>query len=92
MTVDFGTSNASSKTMTIANGTYVFDVLNGTHSVSYKDYASLGKLVTSIDGVAQNSTSYWFYYVNGNFAQVAADKYVLYNDSAVLFKFGSGND
>ena len=89
MTIEFGTSNASSKTMTVNNGTAVFHVLNSTNSVDYKEYSGLGILITGINGVKQNSTHNWFYFVNGNFAQVSADKYVLLNDSDVLFKFTS---
>lgn len=89
MTIDFGTSNASSMTLTASNGTSVFNLLNASYNVSYKEYGDLGTLVTGIDGVEQNSTFHWFYYVNGNFAQVGADKYILYNNSNVLFKFTS---
>jgi hypothetical protein len=75
--------------MKIDNGSTVFDVLNDSFDIEFKEYSGLGKLVTGIDGVQQNSTHYWLYYVNNEFAQVAADKYILDKDSSILFKFTS---
>ena len=89
MTIEFGMSNASSKMMTVNNGTVVFDVLNSTNSVGYKEYAGLGMFITGINGVNQNSTHYWFFYVNGDLAKVSSDKRALHDDSDVLFKFTS---
>ncbi|MBI2578893.1 MAG: DUF4430 domain-containing protein [Candidatus Aenigmarchaeota archaeon] len=79
-----GSSNATG-IATINNGSTVFDALNSSFAVEYKEFAGLGKLVTSINGFEQNSTHYWFYYVNEKFGDAAADKYMLYNDSSVLF-------
>ena len=74
------------------NGTTVFDVLNNSFAVEFKEFAGLGKLLTGINGINQNSTHYWFYYVGGKFAQVAADKYILYTNSSIFFKFTSENE
>jgi len=90
MTVDFG-SSASSKMIRVNNGTTVFDALNSSFSVDYKEFAGMGKLITGINGFGQNTTHYWFYYVDGEFAQVAADKFSLHKDSSVLFEFTSEN-
>ena len=91
MTIDSGTSNASSKMIEMNNGSTVFDALNSTFIIEFKEFAGLGKLITGIDGAEQNSTHHWFYYVDDKFAQSAADKHKLYKDSAVMFKFTSEN-
>jgi len=90
VTVDFG-SSAETKMLTVSNGTTVFDVLNSSFSVDYKEFAGMGKLITGINGFSQNTTYHWFYYVDGEFAQLAADKFSLYKDSSVLFEFTSEN-
>jgi hypothetical protein len=68
-------------------GSSVFDVLNATFSVGYGDFKNLGKFITSIDGKNQTGDRYWIYFVDGNFALVSADNYVLINDSAIEFVY-----
>jgi len=89
--IDFGTSEKK-ETVDGQNGTTVFEVLNSIATVEYKEYAGMGKLVTSIDGVAQNETHSWLYYVNEEFAQVACDKYALTEDSLFTFKYMSNEE
>jgi len=86
MTIDFG-SSAKSKMLMVDNGTSVFDALNSSSTVNYKEFAGMGKMIIAIDSVPQNNTHYWIYFVNGNFAGVAADKFVLTKDSTVEFLF-----
>jgi galactose-1-phosphate uridylyltransferase len=73
------------------NGSTVFDTLNSSFSVTFKEFAGMGKLITGINGFDQNSTYYWFYYVDNEFAQLAADKFSLHKNSSVLFEFTSEN-
>lgn len=74
------------------NGSTVFDALNRTFSVNFEEFSGMGKLIIGINGIEQNSTYHWFYYVDDKFAQVATDKYNLYKNSNVLFKFTSENE
>lgn len=90
MTIDFG-PNMKSRLIMLSNGSSVFDVLNESTIVEFKEFAGLGKMITAIDHTSQNSTHYWFYYVGDKFAQVAADKYILYENSSVLFKLSGEN-
>ena len=90
-TIDFGTSKKT-KTMDVQNGTTIFEVLDSIATVEYKEYAGMGKLVTSIDGLAQTETHSWLYYVNDDFADVACDKYVLREDSSFSFKYMSNEE
>ena len=90
LVIDIG-SNEKIKKVEVQNGSTVFDVLNSSASVEYKDYGSLGKLISSIDGNKQNETYYWTYYVDGKFAEVASDKYVLTSDSTLLFNYTLNN-
>ncbi|MBI2076550.1 MAG: DUF4430 domain-containing protein [Candidatus Aenigmarchaeota archaeon] len=71
----------------MSNGSTVFDALNSSFSVEFMGFEGLGKLITGINGVTQNSTHYWFYFVDGEFARAAADKLALTKDSSVLFRF-----
>ncbi|MDI6826556.1 MAG: DUF4430 domain-containing protein [Candidatus Aenigmarchaeota archaeon] len=89
--IDFGTSEKN-KRVEVQNGTTVFEVLKSIATVEYKEYAGMGKFVTSIDGVAQNSTHSWMYYVNDEYAQVACDKYALTEDASFTFKYMSNEE
>lgn len=80
------------KVIEISNTTSVFDALNKVAGVKYAEFGGMGKMITSIDNVTQNSSNYWIYFVNGNFAGVAADKYVLLADSTVFFKYASSEE
>ena len=72
--------------LTVINGTSVFNLLNISHKVEYKEYSGLGKLITKIDDEEQNSTHSWFYWVNDKFADKSADNYILFENSNVVFR------
>lgn len=50
---------------------------------------SFGVFIRSIDGVANQKSVFWLYYVNGLPAPVAADKQVIGNGDRVEFRFTS---
>jgi hypothetical protein len=52
----------------------------------------MGKIIIGINGIEQNSTHYWFYYVDDKFAEDSVDKHGLYNDSSVFFKLATMDD
>ena len=89
--IDFGTSEKS-ETIRVQNGTTVFEVLNSTTNVEYKEYAGMGKIITSIDGVAMNDTYSWLYFVNDKLAMVSVDNYLLTEDSSITFKYLSNEE
>jgi hypothetical protein len=84
--IDFGTSEKS-ETIVVQNGTTAFEALNSTVKVEYKEYAGMGKIITSIDGIASNNTYSWLYFVDDKLAMVSADKYLLTKDSSIIFKY-----
>jgi hypothetical protein len=67
-------------------------VLNSTTKVEYKEYAGMGKIITSIDGVAMNDTYSWLYFVNDKLAMVSVDNYLLAEDSSIAFKYLSNEE
>ncbi len=64
----------------------VFDAVNQTYSVEYTEY-DFGYFVTSIDGLAQNETYSWLYYVNNESATTAVNNYVLDSGDNVTFRY-----
>jgi hypothetical protein len=48
-----------------------------------------GPFVTMLDGLFSNSTHYWTYYVNGEWALMGADQYEVLTGDAVLWVFTS---
>jgi hypothetical protein len=67
-------------------------VLNSSEKVVYKEYAGMGKMVNSINGIASNSSFYWLYFVDEQIAQVACDKFILTKDSSVYFQLTSSEE
>jgi len=61
-------------------------------TVEYKEYAGMGKIITSIDGVAMNDTYSWLYFVNDKLAMVSIDNYLLTEDSSITFKYLSNKE
>ena len=84
-------ANTSEEKYTINNGTTAFQVLNETHSVEYKEY-SIGYFITSIDGVEQNTTHSWLYFINGDPSSVSSDRYYLSDGDILDFKFLSNEE
>ncbi|MFB6144431.1 MAG: DUF4430 domain-containing protein [Candidatus Nanohaloarchaea archaeon] len=86
--IDYGVEQDSSVVM-VRNGSTAFKVLNSSHRVNYTEY-SFGYFVTGIDGVQQNSTHSWLYFVNGEPASKAVNRLRVYGGS-VEFRFISNN-
>ena len=91
LNIDFG--NGTTVTFNGLNGT---TALNVTESVVKVETNWAGDLayVVSIDGVSQDQNHWWQYWVNGNYASVAANWYSLQDGDSVLWNrtvFGSQN-
>lgn len=84
--IDFGTSEKI-KIIDVQNGTSVFDAVKEVTTVESKEYAGMGKIITSINGVASNNTYSWLYFVNDKLAMVSVDNYLLTEDSSITFKY-----
>jgi hypothetical protein len=66
--------------------------LNTSEKVLYTEYAGMGKMINSINGIASNTSFYWLYFVDEQIAQVAVDKYVLIRNSSVYFQLTSSEE
>ena len=89
--IDFGTSEKN-RMIEVKNGTTVLEVLESIADVETKEYTGMGKLVTSIDGVKQDSEHSWLYFVNGELASISVDNYKLSEDSSFTFKYLSSEE
>ncbi len=78
--VDFGNSFVAAS----AEANSAFDALNKTHAVDYNGFAN-GYFVTGIDGVVQNGTHSWGYFVNGVLPMMSSDSYATKNGDNVTF-------
>ncbi len=72
-----------------ANST-VFDAVNKSFEINYTEY-EFGYFATSIDGLSQNQTHSWLYYVNGEPAEKAIDNYYLSEGDNITFSYTSEN-
>lgn len=77
-----------SKNVSVAVNSTVFDALNQTYPVEYTEY-DFGYFVTSIDGLQQNDTHSWLYYVNNESATKAVNNYVLESGDSVEFRYSA---
>lgn len=78
--VDFGDSLVAAPTEAIS----AFDALNRTHTVQYNSYAN-GYFVTSVDGIPQNATHSWGYFVNDVLPMMSSDSYAVKSGDNVTF-------
>src|SRR3989338_4865984 len=62
--IDYGL-NTRNTTIELRSGASAFDALSAAAEIGYKEYEGLGKLITSIDNLSQNSTHYWLYFEIG---------------------------
>jgi hypothetical protein len=89
-TVD-GSSNTESKVQ-FTPGQSEYDVLDATHQVKSIDYGSMGKFVTSIDGVTADNKHFWEFYVNGKSSNVGASAYKLQPGDVIEWKLSVLNN
>lgn len=90
ITVDYG-DEVDKYSPEVLNGSTVFSALNKSAEVDIKEY-SFGYFVTSINGVTQNSTHSWMYFVNSESPSKAVNNYVLGEYDSVKFRFMSNNE
>lgn len=76
-----------SENVNIWTGQTVFEVTSRVAAVEYKSYPMVGKYITSIQGLAQTENAWWLYYVNGQLAGIACDRYGLMDGDNVLWKY-----
>lgn len=64
------------KTITYSgqDGKTALDLLKAAHQVTSED-SSMGAFVTSIDGTANTTDTYWMFYVNDQLSSVSSDNY-----------------
>ena len=53
----------------------LFEIMNDSMNLTYKMYGHMGAYILCINGVCQNNGKYWFYYINGKYANVGASSY-----------------
>lgn len=93
LTINFGAEKKTAR-VEFKEGTTVFDILQaGTKklglALATQNY-SIGVFISNIgDKKNGQENNYWTYYVNGEFAQVGADKYKLKAGDRVEWRFGS---
>ncbi|MBU2575969.1 DUF4430 domain-containing protein, partial [Patescibacteria group bacterium] len=63
---------------------------NDALTIDVIDYGNLGVFINSINGNASgDDNKYWQYWVNNEYAQIAADQYILEEGDIILWKFTS---
>jgi hypothetical protein len=85
--IDFsGIMPLINETVQVAEGTSALDCFSLVSNISSNEYA-FGKYVTGINGVMENGSHYWIYYVNGEQAMVGADAYETREGDSLLFSY-----
>jgi hypothetical protein len=96
--LDFGNGTIRQETVVTDNYTALgaLEALVGHENLDMTDYGAWGILVDGIEGVSTGSTvegiadtsnHYWFWYVNGDFAMVGASQYVLQDGDTMEWSF-----
>ena len=66
-------------------GKNALELLKLKHTVDLKQY-SYGSFVNSIDGIVPDSKHFWAFYINGQFGQVASDKYITKSSDTIKWE------
>lgn len=67
-------------------GKNALELLQKEHQVNFQT-SDFGVFVTEIDGVKNASDTFWMFYVNGEMAPVAADKYVTKDGDRIEWRY-----
>ncbi|MCX6817456.1 MAG: DUF4430 domain-containing protein [Candidatus Aenigmarchaeota archaeon] len=65
-----------------------FDALKHVAAVGY-EMKAIGIYITDINGIKQDDSHYWFYYVNDKASDVGSDFYYPVSGDVIKFKFMS---
>ncbi|WEL23848.1 hypothetical protein HBNXNv_1016 [Candidatus Nanohalovita haloferacivicina] len=74
--------------VSVRQNSTVFHVLNSTYDVEYTEY-DFGYFVTSINGLSQNDTHSWLFYVDGEMPSTSVDNYRLSDSANVTFRYSA---
>ncbi len=67
-------------------GKNAFELLKAKNQVVSKE-SSFGAFVSEINGIKNTDKEFWMFYVNGELAKVAADKYITKNTDKIEWRF-----
>jgi len=92
ISIDYGNGDIQSFPQELMlNGSTVLDVLNALErrygiALETRNFPGVGVFIEAIHGVRNSNTSYWQFWVNGEYAQVGAAQYVVQDGDKVLWK------
>jgi hypothetical protein len=86
LTIDFG--NGTIREYSNLNGSTVLDVTSSVLDVDVQWFGTLA-YVRGIEGLVGEGKNGWQYWVNGQFASVAVNQYVLHNNDTILWKYSA---
>ena len=76
----------TSQSISVPKGTNALEAMKMLADVNYSTSA-FGAFVTSINGIANTSDSYWLFWIEGKFAEKAIDAYAINKDTVVIWRF-----
>jgi len=72
--------------VSFGGNTTAFEALNEVANVSYKQY-DYGKMIIGINGLDQDDTHYWMFFVNGELPVLPSDAYTVDDGDIVAFRY-----
>lgn len=93
--VDFnnGTIDIHTNLVISQNESSVFEILNKFYDLGFETY-SYGKIITSIDDVANNvqTNQFWFFWLNQEYSNLGATTVFIDDDDVIVWKYRNAND
>ena len=74
------------KAVEVAKGRYVISVMRELTEIETTEYSGMGEFITSIAGISSGETSYWGFYINGEYATVGAGFFLIGEDVEITWK------
>lgn len=91
--LDFpGMQNDSNQTIQLSSSSTALTALKAVAETGTEGIAGFGTIVKSINGVVQNNTNYWAFYINGNYSMVGVDGYFVQEGDTIAFRLESLQD
>ncbi len=79
--------NFGKKVVEMRNITPGYNVIDALEKIANVSTAYNGKFVTGINGINQNRTFFWFYYVNGMLSNIGASSYKIHPGDKIRWDF-----
>lgn len=83
VTIRQGSDILSDQTLDVNKGATALSVFDELHELDTQEFAGLGTLITGVDGLAQDDSHYWIFFINDEPAQEGVSIHILQESTSL---------